>query len=122
MLSIDNNKQKPVYVGRNPRKTDEKGQTLMTEAYVKYICKSKQLYSTPELNDLLYLHFQGMCSCLHLTNPSINVLYYAGFVKIENLENYTGVKSLWLESNGIEKIENLGHMTELRCLQVMTTI
>lgn len=48
----------------------------------------KLYYTTQSLNDILYLH-------------------YKGFVKIENLENFTGLKVLYLEGNCIEKIENL---------------
>lgn len=60
-------------------------------------CLENNGYETPELNDKLYLHFRG-------------------FRKIENLDKYTGCKSLWLESNGFYKIENLERLTELRCL------
>ncbi|ORX87981.1 hypothetical protein BCR32DRAFT_263849 [Anaeromyces robustus] len=82
---------------RNCREVDKKGNTLMTEKYIKQLCREQKLYVTPELNDKIYLH-------------------YKGFSKIENLTNYTGLKSLWLEGNGIDKIENLGHLKELRCL------
>lgn len=71
----------------------------MTRAYLKQLCKEQKLYQTPELNDKLYLHFKGalvMRSC------------ETGFAVIENLEEYVGLKTIWLESNGISKIENLG--------------
>lgn len=40
----------------------------------------------------------------------------AGFSKIQNLEAYTKVKSIWLESNGIEEISGLDHMKGLRMM------
>lgn len=61
----------------------------MTLRYLKQLCKEQKGYQTPELNDILYLHFKG-------------------FSKIENLEVYSGLKSVWLEGNGIATIENLG--------------
>jgi dynein assembly factor 1 len=45
-------------------------------------------YTTPSLNDCLYLH-------------------YKGFDRIENLEEFTGLKVIYLEGNGLGKIEGL---------------
>lgn len=75
----------------------------MTVAAIKKLCKEHKGYNTPELNEILYLHFQG-------------------FGKIQNLELYTGIKCLWLESNGIQEIENLDNQQELKCLYLQQNL
>lgn len=69
----------------------------MTKKVIVDQCKRNKLYTTPRLNDVLYLHFQG-------------------FHKIENLEDYAGLKCLWLESNAISKIEGLDNQPLLKSL------
>ncbi len=71
--------------------------TEMTKELLRKLCKENSLYTTPSLNDKLYLH-------------------YKGFNTIKNLEEYTGLKTLWLEGNGLTQISGLDHQPLLRSL------
>jgi dynein assembly factor 1 len=59
--------------------------------------KKNDIYSTPSLNDKLYLH-------------------YKGFRKIQALEEFVNLKVIWLEGNGLEEIGGLENQTLLRTL------
>lgn len=76
---------------------DEDGHNILTERYLKLLCEENGQFSTPALNDTLYLH-------------------YKAFKKIENLESYYNIKSIWLECNGISKIENLECFKKLKMI------
>jgi len=69
----------------------------MTPYNLNLLCIKDDLYEQPYLNSKLYLHYQG-------------------FKKIENLEEYKNLKTLWLENNCLTKIENIGHLQELNSL------
>ncbi|OEH78622.1 leucine rich repeat-containing protein [Cyclospora cayetanensis] len=69
----------------------------MTKEAIQKICHDTGLYHQPALNEKLYLHRQG-------------------FKKIENLDEYTEVRALWLGGNGIRRLENLHPLSKLKCL------
>ncbi|XP_015370368.1 PREDICTED: dynein assembly factor 1, axonemal-like [Diuraphis noxia] len=69
----------------------------MTKETLKEICKQNKLYIIPRLNNELFLH-------------------YGGFSKIENLDEYTGLKSLWLQNNVLKNISGLDQQINLVCL------
>lgn len=75
---------------------EDRGTPITKEAIVK-LCLKHNLYTVPDLNDVLYLNNQG-------------------FSRIAGLDEYINVKCLWLNNNAINKIENISHLTNLMCL------
>jgi len=67
----------------------------MTTKKVQALCKQNGGYNSPALNEKLYLHFKG-------------------WPRIENLDEFTGARVVWLEGNGLAKIENMQPMASLR--------
>jgi len=53
---------------------------MLTESYLKKLCEQNGQFQSPALNDVLYLNFLGLRA-------------------IENIDEYTNLKSIWLESN-----------------------
>ena len=106
-------------------------------------CVKNQLYTFPELNDVLYLCFGCFqkidsldpyvnLTALWLNNNSINVieglstlkklvcLYLQGNVieKIEGLDELENLETLVLSSNYIKKIEGLANLKKLHTLEI----
>lgn len=75
----------------------------MTPSLLRKYCKDNGLYSTPSINDKIYLH-------------------YKGFRAIQNLDEYTGLKCIWLEGNGLLRIEGLDKLILLKTLFLQENI
>jgi dynein assembly factor 1 len=92
------------YPRRRPKKEAEDelitmGSSEMSLARLRKILESDRrlYYHSFDLNDKLYIHFQG-------------------FRKLDNLDKFTGLRSLYAEANAFEKIEGLEACTQLRSL------
>lgn len=95
--------------------------TEMTKPLLRKLCKDKGLYTTPAINDKLYLHYQGFSYIQNLEEyTGLKVLWLEGngLACISGLENQAELRSLYLHENLIERIENLTSQTELDCLNL----
>lgn len=72
---------------------DEAGYNKLTPEYVSHVCVEKGGFHTAHLNTCLYLH-------------------YKGFRKLEAIEAFTEVRTLWLECNGLMSISGFEHLKE----------
>jgi dynein assembly factor 1 len=72
---------------------------IMSKKYIQSILASdiRNYYNLHSLNECLYLHFKG-------------------FRHIENIEEFTGLRSLYLEGNGLLEIQGLETLVQLRRL------
>lgn len=80
----------------NHEEEEEEGVPITYDAILKS-CRKNKLYSTPDLNDKLYLH-------------------YSGFTRIKNLDKFINIKVLYLNNNNFTTIENLSHLKQLNAL------
>jgi len=103
-----------------PEKNKE-GLRIITKKYLKDLCHEQGLYTTPSLNDKLYLHFKGFSKIEHLEEyTNLCTLYLENNMirKIEGLENLKQLRFLYLQKNKISKIENLDKLENLVCLSL----
>ena len=82
---------------------EEEDGVPITKKALKALIRKHNLYSTPSLNEVLYLHHQG-------------------FTLIRNLDKYVNLKALWLNNNAISKIEGLDQLVNLKCLYLANNI
>lgn len=90
----------------------------MTKEYLKKLLRSdfKFYYTTPSLNEQLYLHYKGFSKIENLEEfTGLKVLYFEGngLNQISGLENCKEIRSLYLQENLISKIENLDNLTQI---------
>ena len=78
-------------------RNDDDNTTTITKQWLKDICECQQGFRTPRLNNQLLMQRKSV-------------------QRIENLEEYINVVSLWLQENGIKVIENLDHFSKLKSL------
>ena len=118
-------------VVNEPQKLHRKiKENKITPEYLKEHCRRHDLYMTPRFNTVLYLHHKVKSQ--YMSQQMAKAPHPQGLKDIENLEEYSGLKCLWLESNVISEIKGnsrlrnsepnyeigtgLDHLQSLKCL------
>mmetsp|Transcript_13422 Transcript_13422/g.26349 ORF Transcript_13422/g.26349 Transcript_13422/m.26349 type:complete len:585 (+) Transcript_13422:74-1828(+) len=99
----------------------DQGVPRMSLDALKEACLRSGGYDAPELNELLHLSYKGFrkIECLQPYTAVCSLfLECNGIRRLENLRHMTNLKSLYLQSNCIERIENLEALTSLRLLNL----
>lgn len=93
----------------------------MTEQLVLEQCKAHKGYSTPELNEKLYLHHFGFTKIRNL-DPYIGckVLYitHNAITDLSPLEALVNLDSLYVSNNSIDSLASLPSLPHLRLLDI----
>mmetsp|Transcript_2829 Transcript_2829/g.4420 ORF Transcript_2829/g.4420 Transcript_2829/m.4420 type:complete len:317 (+) Transcript_2829:37-987(+) len=94
-----------------------------TEKVLKDLCKKHGLYRTPSVNDKLYLNSQGFSEIDgdvlgQYTNLRCLWLQANGLIVVQGLEKLVELRSLYLQENLLEKIEGLETLRNLRELNL----
>lgn len=88
----------------------------MTEKGLVRLCRELGLYSTPSVNDILYVHYKGYkeIACLE-GYTDLKVIYLEGnaFSEIKGLNHLKMLRSLYLQENCLTKIENIDQLVLL---------
>ena len=103
MLFTDINQCKTFAADGNYSLSLHTSSTVSSRPMLAGACEERGGYATPELNDVLYLHF-------------------GGYARLQELEAYTGVKALYAESNGLTEVSGIAHMSELRSLYLQNNL
>jgi len=95
----------------------------LTAAFLKNLARTERrmYYSTPHLNDKLYIHYGGFTRLADLHEwTGLRVIYADcnAISTIEALDTCTDLRSLHLNQNCIRKIEGLDHCHELWTLSL----
>jgi len=100
---------------------DDNGLPIITKQYLKNLCDAHDLYTTPSLNERLFVHHKGFQTIQNLDDYiNLKVLYldHNSIKQIENLHMLKNLRGLYLQNNIIEKIEGLDELTNLRALNL----